>query len=116
MCADSDEWARTNGTSRQVVNGSASFSGCSINVGSASSYTLVATASSGATQPRSPSPAMNVVDFQCPYGTFATSRVPSSDRPCVRAMFVFTLHSSRKINFSGARPACSTSSRSRPRG
>ena len=36
------------GTTRQVVNGSASFAGCSINVASANAYTLIATASSGA--------------------------------------------------------------------
>ena len=35
----------TSGTSRQVVNGVATFTGCSINVGSASSYTLTASSS-----------------------------------------------------------------------
>jgi hypothetical protein len=39
----------TNGNTRTVVNGIAQFAGCSINNGSASPYTLVATASSGAT-------------------------------------------------------------------
>jgi hypothetical protein len=39
----------TNGNTRTVVNGVATFAGCSINAGSASPYTLVATASSGAT-------------------------------------------------------------------
>jgi hypothetical protein len=39
----------TNGNTRTVVNGIATFAGCSINSGSASPYTLVATASSGAT-------------------------------------------------------------------
>src|SRR5262249_38148771 len=68
-----------------------------------SSPVIAPSATVGATSPSHRSAATKVVVCQCPCGVSITSRSPTGQRPCVRAMFVLAQVSSTNTSRSGSR-------------